>query len=609
MSKISKLSPQVADMIAAGEVVERPASVVKELIENAIDAGAHSITIELRRGGMSYLRVTDDGCGISAEDAPNAFLRHATSKIHDERGLEAIGTLGFRGEALAAVASVSRVELLSRESGAKDGITLTLEGGADDGNGVTAAGCPEGTTIIVRDLFFNTPARLKFMKTDSAESAAAVAAALRCAMSHPELAFRVIKDGDDVFRTDGSGDTKECVYALLGRDFALNLRELPPSGDDTMSVAGLITPPNQVRGNRGAQYFFVNGRCVRSQILTAALEQAYRTLLPGGRFPGCVLYLTMRANYVDVNVHPAKTEIKFLFERAVFDLIHYAVKSTLNLRAGVPPSTPHSAAPSVVADSVVADSISARLTGSPPSERVDSISAGSSVAAKILPEHQTVIPELFSRQKPPETAQKLIKSDTETSQIDANFTPDFTIIGEVYGGYIIVQCDTELLFIDKHAAHERIIFDRLKSRREPSMPQILLTPLIVEPGREEFELILSNLDILENLGFSIEDFGGGALAVRQIPSEIDFSDISALIGEIADSIRLGAKVGSLGRIDEILSTVACKAAIKVGKASDIREFAPLVNAVLAGQISNCPHGRPVTFRLPKEQIEKAIRRR
>ncbi|MDR0818239.1 MAG: DNA mismatch repair endonuclease MutL, partial [Oscillospiraceae bacterium] len=339
MNIIHRLSPQIADMIAAGEVVERPASVVKELIENAIDADASSITVELRRGGMSYLRVTDNGRGMSPEDAPTAFLRHATSKIKDERGLEAINTLGFRGEALAAVSSVSRVELQTRERGAASGVTMTLEGGIDAGGGAIPAGCPEGTTIIVNDLFFNTPARLKFMKTDSAEGSAAVNAALRCALSYPEIAFRVIKDGVEVFRTSGNGDVRDCVYTLLGREAALNLIEIPDSGDDTMSVRGLITSPSAVRGNRGAQYFFVNRRYIKSQLLTAALEQAFKTMIPGGRFPGCVLYITLRANSVDVNVHPAKTEIKFLYDRAVFDLVHYAVKSALGVPSKAQPES------------------------------------------------------------------------------------------------------------------------------------------------------------------------------------------------------------------------------------------------------------------------------
>ena len=333
MTKIKCLSPHIADMIAAGEVVERPGSAVKELVENAIDAGAKTITVEIQRGGMSYIRVTDDGCGMSMEDAQTAYLRHATSKLHDEYGLEAIRTLGFRGEALAAISAVSNVELLTREHGAAEGTSVTLEGGVI--SDCSPAGCPEGTTMIVRSLFYNTPARLKFMKKDSAEAANVGNVVIRCAMSHPDVSIRYIRDGMEEFKTPGDGDTESCVYSLLGRDFARSMLPVDGGGEGS-SVKGYITPPANARGNRGAQFFFVNGRFVRSALLQSALEQAYKNSLFTGRFPGCVLYLDVKFNEVDVNVHPAKTEVKFLNERKVFDTVYRAVRAALDSES-IPP--------------------------------------------------------------------------------------------------------------------------------------------------------------------------------------------------------------------------------------------------------------------------------
>ena len=313
-------------MIAAGEVVERPASVVKELVENAFDAGAKTVTVEVRGGGMTYLRVTDDGCGMTPEDAGIAFLRHATSKLHDARGLEAIGTMGFRGEALAAISAVSRIELTTRARGAASGVKVVLEAG--EIQSMYETGCPEGTTMIVRDLFYNTPARLKFMKSDRAEGGACVAAAFRCALGRPEVSVRCIRDGDEQFFSPGDSRIESCVYSLLGRDAAKTLRAC--SGEqDGVKVEGFISSPGYGRGNRAQQYFYCNGRAIRSAALQAALEQAYRNTLLTGRFPACVLYITLSNAAVDVNVHPAKTEVKFTQEKTVFDAVHYAARSAL----------------------------------------------------------------------------------------------------------------------------------------------------------------------------------------------------------------------------------------------------------------------------------------
>ncbi|MBR1455532.1 MAG: DNA mismatch repair endonuclease MutL, partial [Oscillospiraceae bacterium] len=327
MPVIHILSPHVADLIAAGEVVERPASVVKELVENAFDAGAKNVTVEIRGGGAPYIRVTDDGCGMAPEDAGVAFLRHATSKLHDERGLEAIGTMGFRGEALAAISAVSHVELRTRRSGDEAGTLVTLTAG--DIQDMGPVGCPAGTTMIVRDLFFNTPARLKFLKSDRAEATACVQAALRCALGRPEVSVRFLRDGKEEFFSPGDGRQDSCVYTLLGRDLASSLLQCR-SEEDGLRLSGFVSSPAAGRGNRSAQYFFCNGRYIRSALLQAALEQAYKNTLLTGRYPACVLYLDLGLGSVDVNVHPAKMEVKFSFEKKVFDLVYNAVRLTLD---------------------------------------------------------------------------------------------------------------------------------------------------------------------------------------------------------------------------------------------------------------------------------------
>ena len=320
MPQIQQLPAHIADLIAAGEVVERPASVCKELLENALDAGASAVSVELEHGGMTYLRVTDNGCGIAPEQLPTAFLRHATSKLRRAEDLAAIGTLGFRGEALAAIAAVSRLDIFSRARGADSGASLHLEGGVP--GEVTAAGCPEGTTVCVRDLFYNTPARMKFMKKDSAEGAAAAAVVTQLALSHPEVSFKLLRDGQEVLHTPGDGQLLSAIYAALGRDFAKSLLEVD-GGSGDVRASGFVSSPAAGHGTRARQLFFVNGRLVKSQLLTAAVEEAYRNRLLKGKFPGCVLHITLPVNEVDVNVHPAKTVVKFAAEKAVFDAVHY----------------------------------------------------------------------------------------------------------------------------------------------------------------------------------------------------------------------------------------------------------------------------------------------
>lgn len=616
MNVINKLPPHVADLIAAGEVVERPASVVKELIENAIDAGAKTVTVEIQRGGMSYIRVSDDGCGMSPEDASTAFLRHATSKLRDQYGLEAIKTLGFRGEALAAIAAVSRIQLLTREKGSLEGTSLTLEAGAELSK--EEAGCPEGTTIIVRDIFFNTPARLKFMKKDAAEGAGVSSTVIRCALSHPEVSIRYIRDGKEEFQTSGDGDVKACIYSVLGRDFANSMLKAESTGEG-INVSGYVSSPAAARGNRSSQYFFVNGRFIKSQLLQAALEQAFRNSLFTGRYPACVLYIDLKHSTVDVNVHPAKTEVKFMQERPVFDAVYRAVLNALN---------GENEAPELRLNNREKDAEQTQSVKKPePPVQVKPQPPVKEAYAALPQIREAVFEDKKPADKPenmPEIVERLVFSQPILVYNQAEEVPapvykeevkediekplDYRIIGEAFNGYIITETGDELVFIDKHAAHERLIFDRLKSQEREQLSQLLLAPIIAEPGREDAALLLENIELLDNLGFEIEDFGSGALMIRRLPADMDMGEATAVLNEISQALRVGNRPGSLGKADEVLASVACKAAIKAGKGSDPLEWKPVVESVLSGKVKYCPHGRPVTMRMSKRQLDRNFKR-
>ena len=638
MAKIIQLDPHVADLIAAGEVVERPASVVKELMENSIDAGASDVTVEIRGGGMTYIRVSDNGCGIPAAEAETAFLRHATSKLRDERGLEAIGTLGFRGEALAAIASVSRIELVTRERGCPEGLRLALDGGAVTSK--SPAGCPEGTTMIVRDLFYNTPARLKFMKTDRAESSGVAAAALRCALSHPEVSVRYIRDGSEEFHTPGDGRVDSCVYTLFGRDFAGGMLEAGTSDGD-VAVTGYVSTPAAAKGNRSGQYFFVNGRFVKSKTLQAALEQAYRNTLFTGRYPTCILYISLSHSAVDVNVHPAKTEVKFLNERQVFDGVYYAALGALENRGpaqnadvsvspstmkvlGAAPGSAEGAVPASVrpgghkyaapsreasfkipkasfkemsSDEYLKSFVSGRDTAPRGSGRQTSVSGGQYSAGQT---------ELDMPETPPVSADILRPAKAAKKQPSAS--AGARLIGEALETYIIVESGDSLWLIDKHAAHERICFDRLRSQQRETMVEQLLTPVIFSPGPEDAALLAENASVFETFGISLELLGDSSVAVRSIPSYIDALDVESLLGESCAALRSGGTADPSRRRDEILHSVACKAAIKAGKRSEPEELSELAERVLSGEVRYCPHGRPVAVELTRSALDRTFKR-
>ena len=626
MPKIIELDPHVADLIAAGEVVERPASVVKELMENSVDAGAGIITIEISAGGMTYIRISDNGCGISPEDVKTAFLRHATSKLKNAEGLEAIGTLGFRGEALAAIAAVSRIELLTREQGAKEGVSLMLEAG--NAAGVSPAGCPEGTTIIVRDLFFNTPARLKFMKSDRAEGIAVASAVLRGALARPDVSVRFIKDGKTEYHTPGDSKKDSCIYSLFGRDFFAGLLSADAS-DEVVSVTGFISSPDAARGNRSYQYFFVNGRPIKSMILQAALEKAYENLLHSGRFPSCVLYITTKLGDVDVNVHPAKTEVKFVSDKQVFDGVYYAALSALERgRASVNGELKIESGKfegggsrSAVLGSSVAESTIAKRAPVPHASEggfksmnadefrntyVSNGTAGTKPYKPMLPDNGGAV------QTP-----KVSHSYDGAPAMDGSFlaaegarpynSPSPRVIGEAFKSYIIAQYNDSVWFIDKHAAHERLHFNALKNEGFEPMSQALITPVICKHGLEDVDILLENSKFLDSLGFAVESFGEDAVAVRRIPSEIDIGDTEAVLSEICALMKLGG-TAEAARHDDIFKTIACKAAVKAGHSSDIRELESLAKKVFSGEASHCPHGRPVFFEVSKAELEKRFKR-
>ncbi|MBR4544565.1 MAG: DNA mismatch repair endonuclease MutL [Oscillibacter sp.] len=661
MASIRVLEHHVAELIAAGEVVERPASVVKELVENAIDAQSKTISVSIERGGMRCITVRDDGIGIAPGELPTAFLRHATSKVRSADDLGCIETLGFRGEALAAVCAVSRVEIQTRQRGAEIGCRLCVEGG--EFGSVEDAGTPDGTVITVRDLFYNTPARLKFMRKDSAETAAINGLVQHLALSHPDIAFRFDKDGVNAFRTPGDGNLLSAIYAAYGREFARSLLPIEGRGGDIV-VSGFATSPAYGRGSRAMQMFFLNGRFIKSQLLTAALEEAYRNQMLKGKFPGCVLSVTMPAHMVDVNVHPAKTEVKFSREQDVFRAVYHTVLDDLNAKGGavtpqapqkpVTPQAPRKNVPERAAPFFRSmDAKAYRQEAATKNRFTD-------VETIPVPATSVPVPDMFAAAVPdapelsmtpdtlevppgfadapglsavPDTPEPSAVPDTpEASAVpdtpEASAVPDtpkkpsipgqrdilpeprtapWRIAGEVLATYIVCEdASGNLFLIDKHAAHERVRFDALQAGDAPPMPQTLLKPVAVELSREDTALLLDNLEALEALGFSYEDFGGNTLLVREIPSDIDPGDITATLEELSEDLRGGRSTAE--RREALYRTMACKSAIRGGEDTSPRELRALVDKVQSGEVRYCPHGRPVAAKITKLEIEKLFKR-
>ena len=641
MPKIIQLSPHIANLIAAGEVVERPASVVKELLENAVDAGASKVTVEIKNGGMTYLRVTDNGCGMSAADARTAFLRHATSKLRTAEDLSAIGTMGFRGEALAAIASVSRIDLMTKTPGSISGVSLTLEAGniTDEDE----AGCPDGTTIIVRDLFYNTPARMKFMKSDSVEGGKVAAAVQLQALAHPEVSFTFIRDGRQTLQTPGTGELGAAVYCVYGRESAKFVQVL--SRWEGYSLRGFVSKPTDARPSRSLQTFFVNDRPVKSKLLIQALEEAYRNQIMVGKFPACVLHLTLPAASVDVNVHPAKTEVKFLSEKAVFDCVHYGVLGALNRQPDRPQvqlKTP--AAPAETPAPNAGRGLAPAGTTAQPQKKQDffrtmtaeeykTFTAAVTNTPKIPPATARPVIQVMNAERPaaspvrepvlapvktftppppppamPEPEQLILPEPVQEELPMPKEIP-WRMVGELYRSYVIVEQGDEAFLIDKHAAHERILFEKLRANPTDITSQSLLSPIPVRLRADAAAQLLAKKELLEGLGFEIDEFGENTILVRRVPMDLAEGDVADTLMEMADDLLDGRSADTDTVRDGLLHTMACKAAIKAGWKTDERELLALVKEVMSREeLKYCPHGRPICITLSKKQLEKQFKR-
>lgn len=708
MGVINVLDKHVAELIAAGEVVERPASVIKELVENSIDAGAKHITVEIKNGGTTFMRVADDGCGIYRDDIKVAFLRQATSKVKVESDLDSISTLGFRGEALASICAVSRLQLITRNVNEEIGTSYEIDGGEEQS--FDDAGCPVGTTFVIRDLFYNIPARAKFLKKDVSEGNAVSNIIDKTALSHPEIAFTYIKDGKQVLRTFGDGKLISAIYSVFGKDFAKGL--IPVEYQlDAIKVYGYISKPEHSRPNRNMQNFFINGRYIKTRTAMVALEEAFKGSIMVGKFPSCVLNINLPCEIIDVNVHPSKLEVRFINERPVFDAIYHAVKSSLmkydsRKKASFKKETafnevqnkfnPFNNAPAILnkpmAQTSTASTVQKQKQFLQP---ISDTSKTEVVKPTIIPEKSddfnpfsdvafndvktgenkpiTPIPEsiddikvadvtdpfkIFSKQainkakeeeklKPtvksenpqtiPLVSDEQKKADTEkiTEKISTENAKEVNVIvseesiekskepvlvnnnqtsiryiGEAFSTYIIAEKNNkELLLIDKHAAHERIIYEKLKSERAADNKQILLAPVTVSLGKTEYDAAINNLNMFADCGFEVEDFGNSTVIVRCSPQYIPAAEISDCITEMADYIAQGKNDIFTEKMEWFYCNVACRSAIKAGNKSTPEELIGIVKHLEEHpEIKYCPHGRPICIVLTKGEIEKQFGR-
>ncbi len=653
MPKIKLLDKHVAELIAAGEVVERPASVIKELVENSIDAKATIITVEIRGGGHTFMRVTDNGVGISKEDVPTAFLRHATSKIRTQDDLIAIATLGFRGEALASISAVAKVELLTKTKESDVGVRYSISGGEEQE--FAEAGCPDGTTIIIRDLFYNTPARMKFLKKDVTEGNAIAGILDKVALSHPEISFRFIRDGKEQLHTPGDQKLSSAIYAVFGKEFSSTL--LPVNYElNHVKVNGFISLPTASRPNRSMQNFFINGRFIKSRTASVALEEAYKGTVMVGKFAACVLNLEMSFEAVDVNVHPAKIEVRFVNERPIFDAVYHAVKSALaqdNSKKVMEFKKPllNPTAPVEKAEQT-------KMNLNPPYQVPEPIKRlNFTERSKTFPNFGTTTSLKDSRSEnieKPTIPQKLeqamsfipfIEDDSKRSQsftesdalfsspleIKENIKSDITVesegeeqkeielkesavttryIGEAFDTYIILQYGSDaLMLIDKHAAHERLLYEKIKKQSGASAGQLLLEPITVSLDKEAYTKVLEYKVLLENIGFEIEDFGPGIILIRMAPVFLERTDVSFALEEIAGYLVQNKIDLTTEHLEWLYANIACRAAIKGGNKSTNEELIALVELLEANpEIKYCPHGRPITMLIKKYDIEKQLGR-
>lgn len=626
MAKIQVLDKHVAELIAAGEVVERPASVIKELMENTIDAGAKHVTVEIRDGGVTYMRITDDGCGIHRDDVATAFLRHATSKVRSEADLNAIGTLGFRGEALASVAAVSKVELITCARGEMVGTRYIIHGGEE--LLMEDVGCAEGSTFIVEDLFYNIPARMKFLKKDVSEGNAVAGIVERLALSHPEIAVKFIRNGRVELQTPGDGEMLSCIHAVFGKQFASTLLPVDYSHGG-VAVHGFVCKPEHARPNRTMQHYFVNNRYVKTQTAMVAVERAYKGMIMVGRFPACVLFVDLPAETVDANVHPAKIEVRFINEKPVFDAVYYGVRSALEARSTIRQiELPAEATiPTPIASATVASVVPTPTVK--PVTTIRSTFLDVSVddrpsAAPFLQDTTDWTPkkvEVVAMEDLPTYAPPATVCETEVvpepivpiSAVEPQQTmmeqePEIHVLGELFKTYILAQMGESMFIIDKHAAHERILYNQLKAESRVD-EQILLTPVPVTVSRDEHSALLESVDELKQAGITLEDFGGQCVLVRTFPMILSGTDIDATIREIAAGFVGGNREVQSGKLDWIYHSSACRAAIKAGDTSRPAEWLDLAKKVLLDdRIRYCPHGRPVCVEMTRKELEKQFGR-
>ena len=702
MGVINVLDKHTAELIAAGEVVERPSSVIKELVENSIDAGAKNVTVEIKNGGTTFMRVADDGCGIYRDDIKKAFLRHATSKVKTANDLDMISTLGFRGEALASISAVSRLQVITKNENEEIGSCYEIEGGEEIS--LEDAGCPTGTTFVIRDLFYNIPARSKFLKKDVAEGNAVSALMDKIVLSHPEVAFTFIRDGKQVLRTFGDGKLLSAIYSVFGKDFAKGLIPVDYTLD-SVSVKGYISKPINSRPNRNMQNFFINGRFVKTRTGMAALEEAYKGSIMVGKFPSAVLQLTVPYEIIDVNVHPAKIEVRFINERPVFDAIYHAVKTALQQgderkQVHFKENTAFNEIKKVNPFNN-AQAVFAKAENTPAEKPIKPIERIEPVLKNSEPKPYNPFDELdlkdektkpvsidnlkmsdssnpfdiyskqaikrnselenkkaeFSKQKLEKAEQLILKAtqqeeslpkqeitvddltaestetpiETEVSKKEVKPLKEFSenktdnndaltelpkeqtklrFLGEAFNTYIIVEKnDNEVLIIDKHAAHERIIYEKLKADSGSANVQYLLTPITVTLDKIDYDAAVSNLDMFAKCSFDVEDFGNGTLLVRSAPQYLAATEIADCIAEMSGYIASGKKDIYAEKMDWFYHNVSCRSAIKAGNKSTVQELMDIAWTLEKNpQIKYCPHGRPICIVMTKYEIEKQFGR-
>ena len=638
MSQIKILSKDISELIAAGEVIERPASVIKELIENSIDAGAEHITVEIKKGGTVFMRITDDGCGMEYEDVPTAFLRHATSKISEKNDLEHIMTLGFRGEALASVSAVSKVDVITKRKGDEYGTHYITEGSYEKLYEKT--GCPEGTTIIIRDLFFNVPVRRNFMKKDVTEGNAVSRIVQKTALSHPEVAFKFIRDGKLEFNSSGDGNIYSAIYAVYGKDFANDMVAVSYSSDG-VQIGGFVIKPLYAKSNRTFQNFFVNGRYVKSLICQVALESAYNNMLMTGKFPACILTLNVNPATVDVNIHPSKAEVRFSDEKKISDSVYFAIKNAF-LDKGLSYEFKFSKSSDEIPDEPKTENFSSIFTKPEDVEKAEQKLSVQIDERKNIPEipvrynddridvKRTINKDVFIEPEEddndvPEkiegfsyinTSSFSHSENTENTDVQEKL-PELIetekkihVIGEAFKNYIMAEADDNIIMIDKHAAHERVIFEKLKSENCRQYMQMLISEYKILLSDEQFSEMETNSGSLLNMGFMFDYSQKPYIILKGVPDFLKELDMEEIIPEIAENFVLCKHNPETHAIDDILHTMACKSAIKANDKNDISELQKLAEIVYNSEnIRHCPHGRPVMFTMTKNNIERQFKRK